>query len=294
MKKKIFALLLAMSTLMVGVVANAASTLTINGLKDTYAADYSDNLNFSLDIDSISTNYPATVASIELVVSFDKNVLAYSKRTSGNIENGEGTVISFSTTKAATVNEQGSLKSLWVNQDDPSDDTYNVALGSSGTLVNYEFKRAGTGSTTITVDYITFADGDGNILEKINNPCSKTIKFGSTTYPSYSNEETFDGSESFASSDAFKDTTIDANTKAFTVFGKATQTLGIGEYGIKVTANDDKTYTFKGLKEVAKDGLWAIKVVSPDGTFKFADGETLTTKSIQTFEKGTFTDVSMN
>ena len=56
-------------------------------------------------------------------------------------------------------------------------------------------------------------------------------------------------------------------------------------YGIKVVSGG-KTYVFRGIAPVAENGVWAIKVVSPDGTFSFKDSGTLsaTAGDITTFE----------
>lgn len=135
-------------------------------------------------------------------------------------------------------------------------------------------------------------------LDDISTTAGKISVTGGTpvaTYPQYSGNEAMTGEEVFASDSIFTDTPITSASKSFTVFGKASQALASGEYGIKVTANDDKVYTFKGLAPVAKDGIWAIKIVSPDGTFHFADNETtLTTKSIVTFEKDVTTNVTID
>lgn len=139
---------------------------------------------------------------------------------------------------------------------------------------------------TISSLSITDATGNGpDIGCDVDNytyvNASVDVTKGSTepTYPTIDTEETFTAGENIGGITATND------TKAISVFAKATKALEANSYGIRVVSGG-KTYVFRGIAPVAENGVWAIKVVSPDGTFSFKDGGTLsaTSEYITTFE----------
>lgn len=252
---------------------NASVVLDID--KTSVAVDDTFTLTVGYKGDTIA-NAPI-YGTAKVVIKWDPEYVEF---VSGSADDS-----TFNLTNATTYTESGlSNYQITYTQKVLNTETRPYEDNTFGKIV---FKAVKAGSSKIWLDstssvYVNTTTTVSKREAAVTNvEANFTITSGSSepTYPVIDAEETFTAGENIGGITATDD------TKAISVFAKANKALEANSYGIRVVSGG-KTYVFRGIAPVAENGVWAIKVVSPDGTFSFKDGGILsaTSENITTFE----------
>jgi hypothetical protein len=139
---------------------------------------------------------------------------------------------------------------------------------------SYEFTVANNGILDYTGEEAITTDVGTTVTVAANTPAEPTFDVKD-------DEEVFEAGNIVGKDGKTIETT--ANTKSIAVFSKATKDLAAKEYGVKIIVGD-KTYTFPGLEALTSGQSWAVKIISPDGTFNFANGVKLDGYTVEPYQ----------
>ena len=241
---------------------DCTGSFTIRAVADATSVKEGDTLSVSIYVDADDSKFTPTNedfgSSMVFDLKVDTSVFTYNKNASEKIS---GITL---TQKTNGVNIEGTFTQE-INLTDP----IAIIVFTVGAVEAkaYSFEIANT-------SFMDLDTCDEAIIDVVN----ASVAAGSTEpeYPYVENDEVFtDGT--------YAGITTTADTKAIAVFGKAPEGgLEAGAYGAKVVMGG-KTFKFAGLADVEAGKVWAVKIVSPDGTFAFSDGTTLADYEISAY-----------